>query len=273
MTSIARALPTAATGTSLSSTTPDTPERSRFLSVPGTLAWGTGLGVAAGMLLMRSRGAGWSLAALGTGALRGAALGAGLGASLVGLDRVTGGEVKQQLDYVLLDRRAQVLFVLRHPTKPWLASTGLGVARDARAAQEALYGMAEPTDGPQDAFRHTWAAALLALRAMRDHGVPSGEAQQLAIEAGEAHEVDGQDNNDALSRAMDEHNNAAGAALAGDGRARPGEQADSRGFVTEHALRERVLDAIADGDVELVDRTADPARARESSAADLPPRR
>lgn len=256
---------------SLSSTTPDVPKRDPFLSIPKTLLWAGGLGVGIGALLLRSKGAGWGVGALGTGAWKGAALGTGLGASLIGIDRFTGGAVKHQVDTILLDRRAQAWFVLTHPTRPWLAPMGLGVARDARAAQEALYGPREPLDGAQDAFRHAYAAALFSLRAMREHGVGAEKAHELAIEAGAAHEADGQDNNDEHSRAMDERNNTAGTIAVGDGRARPGEQADARGFVTERALRARILAAMAAGELTLVDRGADPVTSRPSTSLDLPP--
>lgn len=254
----------------LSSTTPDVPARRPMLSIPGTLAWGAGLGVAVGALLLRSKGAGWALPALASGAWKGAAVGAGMGAALIGIDRVTDGQVKKQLEYVSLDRRAQIGFVLKNLNRPWIAGLGIGVASDARAAQEQLYGTAEPLDGPQDAFRHAYAAALFTLRCERDHGVDPATAQRLAIDAGAAHEVDGQDNNDDLSRDMDHANNATGAALAGDGKARSGERADANGFVTERALRERVLDAMRAGKLELVDRTATPPAPRASTSADLP---
>lgn len=257
----------------LSSTAPDVPRATPHLSVPGALSAGLAAGAGLGMLLLRGGGAGWGLKALGTGAWKGAAIGAGLGAALVGIDRLTGGEVKRQLDYVLLDRRAQLTFVLRNATRPWVGPMGLGVARDARAAQEHLYGLREPLDGPQDAFRHTFAAALFSLRAMRDHGQSPEDAHRLAIDAGEAHEVDGQDNNDQHSRAMDSSNNRIGTEIAGNGRAANGEAADAAGFVTEHALRERVLRAMQDGRVQLVDRSGDAPALRSSGREDLPPRR
>ncbi|MCB0877755.1 MAG: hypothetical protein KDC46_02085 [Thermoleophilia bacterium] len=254
----------------LSSTTPDVPKQRPMLPIASTLAWGAGVGALLGALVLRPRGGGWALGALATGGWKGALVGGGIGGALLGLDRLTGGEVKKQLDYVALDRRHQIGVVLRHPTKPWLAGLGLGVARDARAAQEQLYGTREPLDGPQDAFRHTYAAALMTLRAIRDHGEDPAGAAALAIEAGEAHELDGQDNNDDLSREMDRFNNHVGAGLAGDGRAAGGEQADANGFVTEHALRERVLEAMRTGQVQLVDRGATPAAPRVSGPGDVP---
>jgi hypothetical protein len=257
---------------SLSSTTPDVPRTRPMLSIPGALGVGLAAGAGIGLLLLRGRGAGWGFSALGTGAWKGAAVGAGMGAALIGVDRATGGQVKKQLDYVSLDRRAQILFVLRNPTRPWLAGMGISVAADARAAQEALYGQREPLDGPQDAFRHTFAAALFSLRATRDHGQSPDDAHRLAIDAGEAHEVDGQDNNDDFSRAMDSFNNRVGTEIAGDGRAASGESADADGYLTEHALRDRVLRAIADGRVQLVDRSTETPVTRSSGDADLPPR-
>lgn len=255
----------------LSSTTPDVPRRQALLSIPGTLGWAAGIGTGLGALLLRSKGAGFTLGALGSGAWKGAAVGAGIGAALIGLDRLTDGQVKRQLDLVSLDRRAQIGFVLANPTKPWIAKLGLGVANDARAAQEQLYGHREPLDGPQDAFRHAYAAALFSLRSMRDHGVEPTEAHRLAIAAGTAHEVDGQDNNDEFSRAMDHANNQAGIAIVGDGRATGDEAADARGFVTEAGLRRRVLDAMSAGTLELVDRSGSEPSARRSKSADLPP--
>src|SRR5687768_7506065 len=96
---------------------PDTPRPRPTLPMPSTLAWGTGFGAGLGALLLRSRGAGWSLGAIASGAWKGAAVGAGLGATLVGIDRLTDGKVRKQVDFVL-DRRAQILFVLSNPTRP-----------------------------------------------------------------------------------------------------------------------------------------------------------
>jgi hypothetical protein len=254
----------------LSSTAPDVPRGAPRLSIPSTLGWSTGIGLTLGALALRTKGAGWTAPALAAGAWKGAAVGAGIGAALLGLDRATGGEVRRQLEYVALDRRAQIGFVLRNLRHPWVGPMGLGVARDARAAQEQLYGLDEPLDGPQDAFRHAYAAALFTLRAQRDHGADQPTARRLAIGAGEAHEQDGQDNNDEYSRAMDTANNELGATLVGDGRATPGEQADDRGFVTEDALRQRVLDALRDARVTMVDRSVTPPAMRPSTAADLP---
>lgn len=254
----------------LASTTPDLPRRSPLLSLPGALGWSAGAGAGLGALLLRSRG-GFSAGALASGAWRGAALGGVLGAALVALDRATAGEVKRQLDLIALDRRSQLWFVVSHPTRPWLAGTGLAVARDARRAQEQLYGLREPLDGPQDAFRHAYAAALFSLRAIRDHGLDPAEAHRLALAAGAAHERDGQDNNDAHSRAMDHFNNAAGTRVVGDARARAGEVAEARGYVSEPALRSRVLAAIEAGQLRLVDRTgSEPSLAASDSDA-LPP--
>ena len=59
----------------------------------------------------------------------------------IGLDRLTDGQVKKQLDYVSLDRRAQIMFVLRNPTNPWIAGTGIGVARDAQDLYRNLSGV------------------------------------------------------------------------------------------------------------------------------------
>jgi len=266
----ARARADASIDDTLSSTTPDVPARRPLLSIPGALGWGAGIGAGLGALLLRPSGAGWALGSLGTGAWKGAAIGAGIGAALIGLDRITGGEVKQQLDYVSLDRRAQIWFVVTNPTRPWIAHMGLGVAEDARAAQVALFGRPDPLDGPQDAFRHAYAAALFSLRAMRDHGEDPAKAHDLAIRAGAAHEADGQDNNDDLSRGMDTANNSTGTQLVGDGRAARGEAADAAGFVTERALADRVLAALGSGQLQLVDRDATPPGPRASTAADLP---
>lgn len=256
----------------LSSTTPDVPKGPQLLSAPHALGWGAAAGALLGALALRSPGAGRSLASFGAGALKGAAVGAGIGSALLGIDRLTNGEVHTQLDRISLDRRAQVGFVLTHPTKPWLAGLGLGVARDARAAQEQLYGMREPLDGPQDAFRHAYASALFSLRAMREHGAAPDDAHALAVAAGEAHEVDGQDNNDSFSRAMDTFNNAAGTSIVGDGRANSGEQAGADGLVSEHALRDRVIAAMGAGTLQLVERSRATPAPRTSTPADLPSR-
>ena len=254
----------------LSSTTPDVPRKAKTLSPLGSLGWGLGLGAGVGALLLRSTGAGWGLGALGSGAWKGALIGAGMGAALLGLDKLTGGQVKQQLDYVSLDRRAQIMFVLRNPTNPWIAGTGIGVAKDAQSMQDSLYGRWDPMDGPQDAFRHSFAAGLFSLRAMRDHGEGVENAHRLAIDAGEAHEVDGQDNNDEHSRAMDTANNLTGTQIVGDGRALPGEDADADGFLTDHGLRDRVLRALQGGQLQVIDRTGTGPVTRSTLPTDMP---
>ncbi|MCW2920666.1 MAG: hypothetical protein JWL76_540 [Thermoleophilia bacterium] len=254
----------------LSSTTPDLPKKAKTLQPIGTLGWSLGIGAGFGALALRSKGAGWGMAALGSGASKGALVGAGIGAALLGLDKLTGGQVKKQLDYVSLDRRHQILFVLKHPTNPWVAGTGLQVAKNAQATQDSLYGRWDPLDGPQDAFRHTYAAGLFALRSMRDHGETPATAHALAIEAGEAHEADGQDNNDDFSRGMDTANNLTGTLVLGDGRALPGEAADADGFITEQALRDRVLRAMFAGHLQVVDRMGATPTPRPTNAGDLP---
>ena len=80
---------------------------------------------------------------------------------------------------------------------------------------------------------------------------------------------DGQDDNDQWSRAMDVANNSTGTQIAGDGRAAAGEAADSQGFVTEQQLRQRVLDALAYGRLQVVDRSATPPAARATTTQDL----
>lgn len=254
----------------LSSTTPDVPRQPKLLSPLGSIGWGLGIGAGLGALLLRPSGAGWALGALGTGAWKGAMVGAGMGAALLGLDRITDGQVKKQLDYVSLDRRAQILFVLKNPTNPWIAGTGIGVARDAQAMQDSLYGRWDPKDGPQDAFRHAFAAGLFSLRAIRDHGETPENAHRLAIGAGDAHEADGQDNNDDYSRAMDVANNLAGTQVVGDGRALPGEDADADGFLTERGLRDRVLGALHDGRLHVIERGGDGPTTRASAPTDMP---
>lgn len=254
----------------LSSTTPDVPRTPKTLSPVGSIGVGLGIGAGLGALLLRSAGGGGGFGALGSGAWRGALVGAGMGAALLGLDRLTDGQVRKQLDYVSLDRRAQIMFVLRNPMNPWIAVTGIGVARDAKAMQDSMYGRWDPLDGPQDAFRHAYAAGLFSLRAMRDHEETPDGAHRLAIGAGDAHEVDGQDNNDAFSRSMDTANNLTGTQVIGDGRALPGEAADSAGFITERALRDRVLTALRDGRLQVVDRSGDAPTARATAATDMP---
>lgn len=249
----------------ISSTTPDA-RRRHGLPVVATLAWGAGLGLGIGALLLRPSGLA-RVPGLVTGMRNGAIVGGGMGVALLGLDRLTHGAVGQQADSILLDRRAQAWFVLGHPTKPWLARMGLRVATDARAAQEQLYGRREPLDGPQDAFRHAYAAALYAQRMMEQHGVDPAEARALSAAAGRAHEVDGQDNNDEFSHAMDFHNNQGGLELVGDGHGPDGS------WLTEAQLRSAVLDAMAHGKLELVDRSGRTPAAVATTPRDLPPSR
>lgn len=254
----------------LSSTTPDVARQPERLSWLNTLTVSTSIGATLGVATLRGKGAPWTLRSMSFGALKGAATSFGIGASIIALDHLTSGEVKRQLSYISLDRRSQMWFVIKNARYPWIGPMGLKVASDARAAQERLYGRSEPLDGPQDAFRHAYAAALFTLRAMRDHNLSQANAAKLALEIGEAHERDGQDNNDELSRNMDYFNNASGAKIVADGRARDYEQKDERGFLTEEALAARVLDAMRQGNLQLVERTKTPANHRYSNESDLP---
>jgi len=251
----------------LASVAPDVPVAAPRISWTGAVGRGATLGAAAGLLVLRPSG--WELTSLGTGAWKGAAIGVGVAAVLAGVDHLTGGAVKRQLDLVSLDRRHQILFVLKHPLRPWLTGMGLGVADAANAVQRRYFGAHDPMDGAPDALRHGYAAALFTLRAMRDHGESSGDAASLAIEAGDAHEADGQDNNDSYSHEMDAYNNRVGARLAGDGKPRAGEAADDAGWITERALADRVLDAIGAGEIQVVDRDATGAHPRLTTSADL----
>ena len=105
---------------------------------------------------------------------------------------------------------------------------------------------------------------------MRDHGESPESAHRLAIGAGDAHEADGQDNNDEFSRAMDTANNLTGTRLVGDGRALPGEDADAAGFLTERGLRDRVLGALRDGRLQVIERGGDAPITRVTGPTDMP---
>lgn len=238
------------------------PTSRSMLSLPATLALTVGLGAAVGMLLLRPRGVGGAGALL-RGLRNGALVGAGTGVALLGLDRLTGGQVQHQLDLAFLNRLSQIGFVLRHPTKPWLGPTTLAAAGDARDAQHRHYGSHDPRDGAPDAFRHAYGAALLALRMMREHGLEEAEARRLAHEAGEAHEADGQDNTP-MAYQMDLANNTAGLEVLGDGHAADGS------WISEQALQRGVLEAMANGCMLVIDAAAGATALRTTTVADLP---
>lgn len=143
----------------------------------------------------------------------------------------------------------QAMFLVRNLDHPWLAAQGEGVLRAARQAEARRYGPGDHLDDDADAFRHTYAAALMTLRSMRDHDVGAADAQQLTVELGDAHEQDGPDpleqdragHDNAAASDMDRRNNRAGAALVGDGHASTGD------WLTEGELRARVATAVDGG--------------------------
>lgn len=142
----------------------------------------------------------------------------------------------------LLHNPRQVLVVLTNPQRPWLARTARIVHADAMQAQKLLYGStAGHIDDAADAFRHAYAAGLLKLRLMRDHGMADADAARLVTRIGRAHELDGVDNPNALSAAMDLLNNAAGIRITGDGHV----SGDS--WITDVSLRARVRAALSSG--------------------------
>ncbi len=133
----------------------------------------------------------------------------------------------------------QALFVLARLDRPWLARVGYAVYDDAKAREQQHFGRGDHLDDDGDAFRHAWAAALMALRAMRDHGMSRPDAARLVIGLGDAHERDGADNA-ALSAQMDRVNNRRGVELVGSGRA-------GAGWISEFELEQHVLDAVRGG--------------------------
>lgn len=130
-------------------------------------------------------------------------------------------------------------FVVSNLHRPWLAEVGYGVLDDAKAAERGRYGASDHLDDDADAFRHAYAAALMTVRAMRDHGATQAEAARLVTGLGDAHERDGVDNG-AHASEMDRHNNRVGVELVGDGR-------QGAGWVTEAQVEQLVVDALEAG--------------------------
>lgn len=236
--------------------------RQTYMSPMKTFAATALVGTAIGALGMRPS-AFSGAAELVRGMRTGALVGAGLGALALIADRVSGGEVHRQLNSAFQDRRAQGWFVLKHLNHPWLASTTLQAASDARAQQHAIFGSAQPLDGPHDAFRHAYAGALLSLRLQRDRGMSAEQAADLTREAGDAHEQDGQDNSPEAG-AMDRFNNAVGIKIASTAHAAGGS------WVSEQDLINQVVNAMATGRLQVVDHVGDTATPRATTQHDLP---
>lgn len=141
----------------------------------------------------------------------------------------------------------QTWFVVSHPNRPWLYSMGYEILNDSHAAERRNFGKADAIDNEGDAFRHAYAAALMTLRAMRDHGVSQSKAAALSHEAGVAHESDGADNPAGkLSSRMDLYNNQVGIKLVGSGRV-------DGIWLSEQELERKVLDALENGKLREID--------------------
>lgn len=105
-------------------------------------------------------------------------------------------------------------FFLRNVTKPWLAPTSYRSATDSISRTKSIFGGSRESDG-SDAFRHTFASALMTMR-IRERGVDATTASQLVTQLGEAHERDTPHRDDPLTKLesqMDLHNNAVGISL------------------------------------------------------------
>ena len=202
------------------------------------IALGIGWGVARALLGGGSSASGLKAVArsIGISAAGGATL---AGAALL-IDRLTGNHMGSGLAWIV-DHRHSIGMVVRHPTQPWIGPLGRRTFDDAERVQERLYHVHHATDDGGDAFRHAYASALFAVRMMRDHHVSADQARSIVIEAGDAHELDTWGSNTPAAHAMDLHNNAAGADLAGDGRGSDG------AWLTDSQVQDRVLEALSRG--------------------------
>lgn len=169
----------------------------------------------------------------------------------------------QQLAEPVTSRSERIEYVLEHVDAPWLAPLGMTSGSAAREREQRLYrgGGPEESGGGADAFRHTYAAALMTARAQR-LGVDAERAADLVVGAGDARERD----TNALgynpaSGEMDRHNNRVGAQISLD--AGPG--------IGERALARRVLEAMRSGQLTIMDEAA-PDNLRQSTVDDLPER-
>jgi hypothetical protein len=143
---------------------------------------------------------------------------AAVGAGVALLANVaSGGRIGDMLVDATWGRRHELGFALRHVLQPGVVIDAYRSSKDAEAMQHEHWGAANHNDDAIDAMRHSYAAGLLAARLVHDRGLSTDAAQALTVEAGHAHELDGIDHHErtagrrAVSSAMDEHNNAAGA--------------------------------------------------------------
>lgn len=206
------------------------------------------------VVLRKHRALGTALRALPRPTTLGLATGAAAGVGLLVLDRLSGGTVNSTRKRFSLEEAGAVLGNWRDP---WLGIEAWNVRGRAINRSSQLYGV--DGEGPGNAFRHAYAAALLTLRAMRDHGESRSNAAALTRDVGTAHEDrDSTDPDNALRR-MDLHNNEAGIDLVGDGHVVQGGR-----WLRDEELVGRVQQAIAGGKL-LVQRDDGTLRATRKS--------
>lgn len=140
----------------------------------------------------------------------------------------------------------QAWVILTNPHRPWLSKTSFAAYDDAIKAQIELFGNGHHVDDAVDAYRHAYAAGLLKLRIVRDHGVLDDVASRLVTRIAHAHELDGVDNALRLSSFMDEANTAAGLSIFGKGITGEGS------WISEPAWRNKVLDALNGGKLQRI---------------------
>lgn len=181
----------------------------------------------------------------------------GIGAGLAAVDIAryrfgnrhisAGGSPHGTLTGTIMGFRNVIAFAVAHLAHPGRLAIAYQGELDARNAEQNIFygGTRRGYDNGPDAFRHTYASALICFRLIRDGGMSPDDAARFTREAGLAHERDSMltGRHFITSRAMDVHNNDVGIALAVE-HARRGVAGGAAG---DRTLGLAVFDAIRSG--------------------------
>lgn len=233
-----------------------------YLPAAPTLTLATlGIGVLGTVALRSPRGS-WSPRAIARGFAAGGALGVALAGVLLLVDRVSDASVGKVFGHFREVGMGQLLMLVRHPLRPWIARQATAIVRDSNRTRLELFGQVDQLDGPSDAFNHAYGSALMLMRSQRDHGLSLEGATALAAEAGLVHENDVTTDPLNVRRMMDLHNNSIGRAVASAAHRPDGS------WMTDAEIVAAVLDHMRSGDLWVAN--ADRTGLRPTTAADVP---
>lgn len=186
---------------------------------------------------------------IAAGVVSGAAVAVDVGRYLIDKQVNDEGAPQGTVTAWFMANRHVIGFALSHVLEPGKVREGQSSRLDAISAERHIFFHGKQragSDGASDAFRHTYAGALMTYRLIHNHGMGADRAANFVRDGGKANEMDSYVTGPRhdYARAMDEHNNDIGIAL-GQKLATQSSKAASPHLEIE--LQRAVLDGIAAG--------------------------